>query len=746
MCGAAAWALSASGLSHFSITTNVSGPNGVWNLPMSGVSVAGPYSMQPCSACTAGILARNSRRMSSRMPDLAVIIAMTWIMGASSGACSWSFLRCEFITPPRAVPAATLSRSGISDRRERDLAAGTARDGLSSASGTRRQSRGARRTGVTSTERQQLGTNEDYHMSERDWRTRAGTTFNCEKWPATGRRGMVVTNHPLASAAGVEMLAAGGNAIDAAIAALFALTVVEPMMVGILGGGIAHIRLADGRHVVIDNQSMAPLAASETTYTPNPNAAPGTMEPLGRKNAIGPTAVATPGNLKGWCEALARFGTFQLADAMEPAIRFASQGFRVTPYLHECVLDCAADMARDAEIAKLYMPGGTPIVAGTRLINGDYAETLRSIARDGPELLYTGTLGALYVQHMARSGGYITGEDLSRYRTIDRDPLHGTYRGFDVVGPPPPASGPLHIIQMLNILEGYDIRALGFGTADTLHLLAEVLKIAFADRAAATADPAFVKVPVQKLLSKSYAGHRRTQINPGRAQSWTAEVAPGEGANTTHLTVADAAGNIVASTQTINSLFGARYLVPGTGMIPNNYMFVFTPHPSRANSVAPGKRITSSMSPVMVLRDGKPRYALGLPGGLRIFPSVMQAISNLIDHGMSLQEAVEASRLWTQGWGVEVERSVPANVLAQLRARGHEVEPTGNVGGGMNAIAFEEDGTLTGAACWRADGTAIGIGGGYARKGVRFRPEASSGENRNELNPAKSRTYGTSTE
>ena len=179
-------------------------------------------------------------------------------------------------------------------------------------------------------------------------------------------------------------------------------------------------------------------------------------------------------------------------------------------------------------------------------------------------------------------------------------------------------------------------------------------------------------------------------------------MAPGEGAHTTHLTVADGMGNIVASTQTINSLFGARYIVPGTGMIPNNYMFVFTPHPGRVNSVAPGKRITSSMSPVMVLKDGKPRYALGLPGGLRIFPSVMQAISNLIDHGMSVQEAVEAPRLWTQGFGVEVENSVPSDVLAALRDRGHDVAATGNVGGGMSAIQFDADGTMTGAACWRA--------------------------------------------
>jgi gamma-glutamyltranspeptidase / glutathione hydrolase len=564
-------------------------------------------------------------------------------------------------------------------------------------------------------------------MPDTDWRSRAGTIFCCEKQPVLATRGMVVTNHPLASAAGAETLAAGGNAIDAAIAAFFTLTVVEPMMVGILGGGIAHIRLANGRHVVIDNQSMAPLSTGPTTYTPDPRAAPGTMDTIGRKNALGPTAVASPGNLRGWCEALERFGTFPLADVMEPAIRHASRGFRVTPYLHECVADSAADMAHDPEIAKLFLPGGMPIQPGTRLIANDYAETLRSIAREGPDLLYIGSLGTLYADHMAKSGGYITRDDLTRYRTIEREALCGNYRDFEIIGPPPPASGPLHIIQMLNILEGYDVRRLGFGTAETLHLLAEVLKIAFADRAAATADPAFIKVPVEKLLSKAYAAHRRARIDTGRTQIWSADVAPGESANTTHLTVADGMGNIVASTQTINSLFGARYIVPGTGMIPNNYMFVFTPYPDRANSVAPGKRITSSMSPVMVVQDAKPRFALGLPGGLRIFPSVMQAISNLIDHGMTVQEAVEAPRLWTQGFGVEVENVVPSNVLGALRDRGHDVTPTGNIGGGMSAIQFEGDGTMIGAACWRADGTPVGLGGGYARNGVRFRPEQARG-------------------
>jgi len=563
-------------------------------------------------------------------------------------------------------------------------------------------------------------------MPTQDWRSRAGTQFTEQKQPATGARGMVVTNHPLGSAAGAEMLAAGGNAIDAAIAAFFTLSVVEPMMVGMLGGGMAHIRTADGTHHVIDGQSMAPLATGPTTYTPDPNAAPGAMDTIGRKNTLGPTAVAAPGNLMGWCEALRRFGTFSLADVTEPAIRHASRGFRVTRYLHECVTDAAADLAHDPEIARLYLPGGAPIAPGARLVTGDYVETLRSVAREGPGVLYGGALGRWYADHMAQTGGYLTLEDLTGYRTVDRDVLRGSYRGFEITGPPPPSSGPLHIIQMLNILEGYDIATLGFGSPDTLHLLAEVLKIAFADRAAATADPAFVKVPVAKLLSKDYAAERRAAISLARAQSWRAGVAPREGDHTTHLTVADAAGNVVASTQTINSLFGARYIVPGTGMIPNDYMSVFDPHPDRANSVAPGKRITSSMAPVIVLRDGMPRFALGLPGGLRIFPSVMQALSNLIDHGMSVQQAVEAPRLWTQGYGVEVEAAVPSAVLAALRDRGHDAASVGNVGGGMTAIEFHPDGTMTGAACWRADGTPIGLGGGLARPGVRFRPNQAA--------------------
>jgi gamma-glutamyltranspeptidase/glutathione hydrolase len=278
----------------------------------------------------------------------------------------------------------------------------------------------------------------------------------------------------------------------------------------------------------------------------------------------------------------------------------------------------------------------------------------------------------------------------------------------------------VHIAQMLNIIEGYDIAAKGFGTAETIHLLAEVLKIAFADRAAASGDPDYIKVPVQRLTSKDYARERRERIDIVRAQPWGAGVSQLEGAHTTHMTAADSMGNVVATTQTINNLFGAKILIPGLGTVPNNYMNLYDPRPGHALSLAPGKRVTTSMSPMMALRNGRLAYALGLPGGKRIFPSALQALVNLIDHGMSLQEAVEAPRVWTEGNALEVELAVPDAVRAKLTGWGHKVAAVPTVAGGMNAIQFGEDGMLTGAACWRADGTPVAIAGGLARAGVRF--------------------------
>jgi gamma-glutamyltranspeptidase/glutathione hydrolase len=554
------------------------------------------------------------------------------------------------------------------------------------------------------------------------WRARAGTTFQTEKRPVHAARGMVVTNHPLASAAGAEMLAADGNAVDAAVAALFALTVVEPMMVGIFGAGHAQLLLAGGRHTVIDGYTTAPAAARPDMYRPRSDAWPDYMEAEGRENSVGVRAVGVPGTLAAWCEMLTRFGALDLEAVTAPAIRHAARGFRVTGYLGECLVEAADDLARFPASARVFLPGGTPLRHGELLVQADYADTLRAIAAEGPPALYGGALGTRVAEHMAREGGLITLTDLRRYRTVERTPVRGTYRGIDVAGCPPPTGGGIHLIQILNMLEGWDVAALGFGTVDGIHLLVEALKIAFADRAAATGDPAFVEVPVARLIARDYAAARRTEIDMAKAGAPAPAVAAGS-PHTTHVTVADADGNVVAATQTINSLFGSRAMVPGTGMLLNNTMALFDPHPGHVLSVAPGKRMTSSMAPTILLRDGRPLLALGLPGGMRIFPSVLQAMVNVVDHGMSLQEAVEAPRVWTQGQELEVEATVGDDVRAGLAARGHHVVPVAHVAGGMGAIAFEADGTLTGASCWRADGTPIGLGGGYARAGIRFWPD-----------------------
>ena len=553
-----------------------------------------------------------------------------------------------------------------------------------------------------------------------DWRQRAGTLFKCEKQPAHGSRGMVVTNHPLGSAAGMEMLAAGGNAVDAAVACQFALTVVEPMMVGLIGGTTCHIRTADGRHTIIDGMSAVPLSGRPDMFRPLAGAAPQVFTAEGRVNEVGPQAVAAPGSLLAWTQALRRYGTMSLADVMQPAIRHATRGFTVTPYLSDCIESAAADLAQDKLATARLLPGGMPLKAGARLVQADYGEALQLIAKEGEGALHGGSLGALLAEHMAKTGGFVSLKDLTDYRVVERTPIRGHYRGWEIVGPPPPAASGVHIAQMLNILEGYDIKSLGFGSADTLHLLAEVLKIAFADRAEASGDPDFVDVPVERIVSRAYADQRRAGIDLSRAKAWTPGLLVKEGADTTHLTAADSSGTVVTTTQTINSLFGARFIVPGIGMVPNDYMSNFDPRPGNALSIAPGKRVTTSMSPMMALREGRVIYALGLPGGRKIFPSALQALINLIDHGMALQEAVEAPRIWTEGPLLEVEHGVPEPVRKALAERGHKLQVMPTVAGGMNAIQFHDDGSMTGAACWRADGSPAALGGGLARPGVRF--------------------------
>ncbi|PZX17171.1 gamma-glutamyltranspeptidase/glutathione hydrolase [Palleronia aestuarii] len=555
-----------------------------------------------------------------------------------------------------------------------------------------------------------------------------------EKTPARGYGGVVVTNHPRGTAAGYEMLAAGGNAVDAAVASLLALCVVEPMMVGIAGGGMAHIRLADGSHRVIDGLAYAPAAMKADSYEPVSDEPPDHMETVGQRSKLGPTAVAVPGNLAAWCGMQERFGKLPFADVIAPAIGLARRGFAVTHYLAGAIGEAASDFARDPAISNLMMPNGTPLRAGDRLVQGDFAEALAHIEKDGAAALHGGALGAALADRIATGGedaGWLDRDDLAAYEVREREVIRGSYRGHEVIGPPPPASSGVHVVEMLNLLEHFDVAGLGFGTKEGLHLMARVIRLAFEDRRATSGDPDFVDVPVEKLTSKAYAEASLARLD-GVARDGGSSAY--ESADTTHVTVADRDGNVVSATHTINGIFGARFMVPGTGIIPNNYMMNFDPHPGRALSVAPGKRVPTSMAPMMVLKDGRIRFALGLPGGLRIFPSALQAIVNLVDHAMPLQEAIESPRIWTEGHHLEVERALEPMAPA-LRARGHEVRVMPHVGGGMNAISFGADGVMEGAACWRADGTVAALGGGEARPGIRFWPDRAPERTEGEGDP-----------
>jgi gamma-glutamyltranspeptidase/glutathione hydrolase len=456
-------------------------------------------------------------------------------------------------------------------------------------------------------------------------------------------------------------------------------------------------------------------------YVPLSDGAASARDTQDRRNAIGASAVAVPGNLAGWTHILAKFGTLPLHAVMRPAIRLAADGFTATSYLSECVGGMAADLARDPGLTKLFLRDGKKIPAGTHVVQSDYAATLRRIADEGPDVLYRGPLGKAVADHLQANGGTLSTEDLAAYVPVERTPVSSEYRGRTVIGPPPPASGGVHIAQMLNILEGFDIGGMGFGSPDSIHLLAETLKIAFADRAMTTADPAFVDVPVERLISKVYAQERRAEIDMRQTRRFSPGRLNGvESSDTTHVTVADANGFVVSATHTINGLFGACVQIPDTGMIANNYMHNFDPHPGRVLSIAPGKRVFSSMAPMMVTEGGSVKLALGLPGALRIFPSAFQAIVNWIDHRMSVQDAVEAPRIWTEGSTLELELGYADATADALRQRGHTIQRMKHIAGGMNAIAFGDDGTMTGAACWRADGTPVGISGGLARPGIRF--------------------------
>ncbi|THD43062.1 MAG: gamma-glutamyltransferase [Bradyrhizobium sp.] len=469
-------------------------------------------------------------------------------------------------------------------------------------------------------------------------------------------RGMVVTAQALATRVGADILAHNGNAIDAAVAVGYAEAVVNPCCGNIGGGGFMLIHIANtGRDVAINFRERAPAAATASMYLD------ATGQPIAGASLDGYRAVATPGTVLGLDAALAEYGTMTRTQAMAPAIALARDGFILTRPDADIIDAFAPRFAGDPEAAHIFLrPDGKPLQPGDRLIQSDLAATLQAIADNGPDAFYKGALPAKVEVAMRVHGGILTAADFADYRIEESSPLSCAYRGYMFLAPPPPSSGGVTLCEMLNILEGYDLRGFGFHSAMSMHLMVEAMRRAYFDRNANLGDPDFVHNPLDHLLSKDYAAELRAAIAPDKATP-DAAIAPGarEKAETTHYSVIDRWGDAVSATYTINGPFGAGVMAPSAGFFLNDEMDDFTTRPASgnlyglvqgaANAIAPGKRPLSSMAPTLVMKDGRVVYALGSPGGSRIITAVLETAVNLIDYGLSPQEAVDAPRFHHQG-------------------------------------------------------------------------------------------------
>jgi gamma-glutamyltranspeptidase / glutathione hydrolase len=506
----------------------------------------------------------------------------------------------------------------------------------------------------------------------------------------TTRLGVVATESPAAARIGRGVLESGGNAIDAAVATVFALSVARPQSCGIGGGGFMVYRSRTGRTATLDFRETAGAAATPTMFS-----GPGL-----HKTFTGHLTVGVPGVVAGMAAALNRYGTRTLARSIAPAERLARQGFRVPLSLQGAAEDNARRLATFPNTAAVWLPGGQPIKAGTMLRQPGLAATLRRIIRGGTDAFYRGTIARRIVRDMrtprpqTQDAGLLTLADLAGYRAVWRRPISGTYRGDTVLGMPPPTSGGVAIQEMLNVLEGFDLRAAGQSSALADHLMAEAQKIAFADRAAYLADPRFVRMPISGLVSKDYAALRRAEIDPDRAKTFRAgtfaltpaaraagAVETNPNGSTTHVSVIDRRGNAVALTCTIEQEFGSAVMAPGTGFILNNELTDFG-DPGTANAAAPRKRPRSSISPEIVVRNGRPVLVAGGAGGARIIMGVLLQIVDTVDFGLSLPQAVDAERLDNQGGAtinLEETRVDPAQ-LGLLLARGHRLFGEGEYG------------------------------------------------------------------
>lgn len=538
--------------------------------------------------------------------------------------------------------------------------------------------------------------------------------------PAPARHGMVVSNHYLASEAGRDVLKAGGNAIDAAVATAFALAVTLPSAGNIGGGGFIVYHTADGFATTINFRETAPAAAHERMFL-GPDG-----EIFDNSPHDGLLSVGVPGTVAGLWLAHQKYGKLPWARLVQPAVDLAERGFPSTWDMQGILRTFQENRERWPSTAKVFLKNGTDLYEpGELWKQPDLARTLRRIQRQGRDGFYTGETARLIADFMRRNGGIITEADLANYEAVEQPPVRGTYRGYDVIGMAPPSSGGVATIQMLNILEGYDLKALGHNSATTLHLMTEAMRRAFLDRARHIGDPAFnPAMPVQRLISKDYAAQLRAGIDPYRAGvSEPAQVdLADESEETTHFSVVDAEGNAVSLTYTLEYSYGSRIVVEGAGFLLNNEMGDFNAIPGRTDStgrigtapnlIRPGKRMLSSMTPTILAKDGKPVLVIGSPGGRTIINTVLQVILNVVDHGMNIAQAVEAPRMHHQ-WLPNVTRMERIGFSPDTRrlyeAMGHRISEVGSQGHAMGIFIDRERGLLYGGADSRAfDARAVG--------------------------------------
>jgi gamma-glutamyltranspeptidase/glutathione hydrolase len=488
--------------------------------------------------------------------------------------------------------------------------------------------------------------------------------------------GLVVAAQPQAVEEGVKVLKRGGNAVDAAVATAFTQTAVDPYNSSIAGLGVMHLYLAEtGEEKIVNFWDKAPLASKADMFEFESETIGGLYWVKDMANQMGHQAVAVPGTLAGLCEALSRYGTMSLRQVMQPAIRYAREGVPITAYQatayrrkpREGDVDMLTKLSATPAAAAIHLKNGQLLEEGDILVQEDMARTYERIAEAGPDIFYRGEIARTIAEDFAAHGGLITEQDLAEYKVEITDPIFGTYRGYQVASNIPPGSG-MVLIEMLNILEAYDLKALGPDSAQCLHLVAEAMRLSFDDRAKYLGDPKFVDIPVDMLTAKDYAAERRKEIGgpPGGA------VGVPDCASTTHLSVMDPQGNVVSMTHT-NGGGSSGVVTSGLGFLYNNFMHRFYPVPGHPNSIAPGKSRNSSLTPTILFKDGKPTMAIGASGGFGIITGILQTILNVIDHGMTIIEAVYVPRIHAESKMVQVSARIPTYICEELERKGHEV-------------------------------------------------------------------------